>query len=180
MKFLPTQLAGAFEIELDVRRDERGSFARSFDRAAFEAHGLDPAVAQCNISVTDRRGTLRGLHYQAAPHQEAKLVRCARGSIHDVIVDLRPSSATYLRWHAVTLSADARNMLYIPADFAHGFLTLSDDVEVLYQMSAEWDASAGRGLRWNDPRLAIAWPSPPVVINERDASYPLLPAGDAR
>lgn len=180
MKLHPTPLAGAYEIELEVQRDERGSFARSFDRAAFEAHGLEPTVAQCNISVTDRKGTLRGLHYQAAPHQEAKLVRCARGSIYDVIVDLRPTSATYLRWHAVTLSAAARISLYIPVDFAHGFLTLSDDVEVLYQMSTAWEAAAGRGLRWDDPRLAIAWPSPPVVIHARDASYPLLPAEDAR
>lgn len=180
MKIVPTSLAGAFVIEVERHVDDRGWFGRTFCRRELEAHGLIGTVAQCNVSVSDRRGTLRGLHYQVAPHQEAKLVRCTRGAIHDVIVDLRVGSPTYLQSYAVELTADAYSALYVPAEFAHGFLTLGDDVEVLYQMSAEYEPTAGRGLRWDDPVLGIAWPASPVVVSDRDASFPLLSRSGAR
>lgn len=179
MKLVATPLAGAFVIEVERHVDDRGWFARTFCRRELEAHGLNGNVTQCNVSVSTRRGTLRGLHYQAAPHQEAKLVRCTRGAIHDVIVDLRVGSPTYLVSYGVELAAAAYTALYVPEDFAHGFLTLGDDVEVLYQMSAEHEPAAGRGLRWDDPVLGIAWPASPVVVSDRDASFPLLPrSGD--
>jgi len=167
-------------LELERHADDRGWFARTFCRAELEAHGLDGNVAQCSVSVSDRRGTLRGLHFQAAPHQEVKLVRCTAGAIHDVIVDLRPESPTYLRSHAVTLTAHAHNALYVPQDFAHGFLTLDDHVEVLYQMSVAHEPDAARGLRWDDPALGIVWPMTPTVISDRDASFPLLAARAGR
>lgn len=174
MKFTETPLAGAFVIEIERIEDDRGFFGRSFCQNEFNAHGLAPVVAQCNVSWNRRRGTLRGLHYQAVPHEEAKLVRCTRGAVWDVIVDLRPVSPTYLRWHAVELSADSRTALYVPAGFAHGFQTLADDSEVLYQMSESYYADLARGLRWNDPALDIEWPLGSPILSERDRSYPLL------
>jgi dTDP-4-dehydrorhamnose 3,5-epimerase len=152
--------------------DERGFFARTWCREEFADHGLTPELAQCSISFSHRKGTLRGLHYQAAPHQEAKLVRCTRGAIWDVALDLRRDSPTYRAWFGVELSAANRAALYIPEGCAHGQLTLSDDSEVLYQMSAPYVPSAARGVRYDDPAFGIEWPGEVVVINDRDASYP--------
>lgn len=174
MKFTETPLAGAFLIEVERREDERGFFARTFCRDEFAAHGLDPRVAQCSISYNRHPGTLRGLHYQAAPHEEAKLVRCVRGRIHDVIVDLRRGSASRLRWYAVALDAAERNALYVPEGFAHGFLTLTADAEVLYQMTVGFHAEAARGVRWDDPVLAVEWPSAPMIMSASDRAHPLL------
>jgi dTDP-4-dehydrorhamnose 3,5-epimerase len=175
LRFLPTPLAGAFVVELERLEDERGFFARSFCREEFRKQGLEPAIEQCNVSWNRRRGTLRGLHFQAAPHEEAKVVRCTRGAIWDVIVDLREGSPTRLRWHAQELNADNRLAFYVPAGFAHGFQTLSDDSEVLYQMSTSYHADLARGLRWDDPKLGIRWPLPDPILSPRDRSYALLP-----
>ena len=172
MIFTETRLAGAFVIEMERRSDERGFFARTFCRQEFEAHGLKPEVVQCNVSFNKRKGTLRGMHYQAAPFAEAKLVRCTSGSIYDVIIDLRPSSATFKKHFAVELSAENGRMLYIPEDFAHGFQTLQDDTEVFYQMAQRYSAEHARGLRWNDPTFGIAWPKGERIIIERDRNYP--------
>jgi dTDP-4-dehydrorhamnose 3,5-epimerase len=175
LKFLPTPLAGAYIVELERLEDERGFFARSFCQEEFRKHGLRPGIAQCNVSWNRRRGTLRGLHFQAAPHEEAKVVRCTRGAIWDVVADLREGSATRLRWHAVELSGENRRALYVPEGFAHGFQTLADDSEVLYQMSESYYPELARGVRWDDPRLGIKWPLPDPILSERDRSYPLLP-----
>ena len=179
MKFAETPLAGAYVVELERREDDRGFFARSFCRHEFEAAGLEPVVAQCNVSWNRRAGTLRGMHFQAPPSAEAKLVRCTRGAIHDVIVDLRRESPTYLRHFATELTADNRRQLYIPALFAHGFLTLTDDVEVSYQMSEFFTPGSGRGIRYDDPALGIRWPRAIAVISEQDASWPALTPGGA-
>jgi len=175
MKFVPTPLAGAFVVEIERLEDDRGFFGRSFCQEEFRAHGLSPVVAQCNVSWNRRRGTLRGLHFQASPHAEAKLVRCTRGVIWDVIVDLREGSPTRLRWHALELNAENRLALYVPEGFAHGFQTLADDSEVLYQMSEAHHPNLARGVRWDDPALAIKWPLSVPILSERDRSYPLLP-----
>jgi dTDP-4-dehydrorhamnose 3,5-epimerase len=170
--FTETKLAGAFVIELERHTDERGFFARTFCQQEFEAHGLKAEVAQCNVSCNKRKGTLRGMHYQAAPFAEAKLVRCTAGSIYDVIIDLRPASATFKRHFAVELSAENHRMLYIPEDFAHGFQTLEDDTEVFYQMAKQYSAEHARGVRWNDPAFGIEWPKGERIIIERDRNYP--------
>ncbi len=175
MKFLPTPLAGAYVVELERIEDERGFLARSFCQNEFRRHGLTPAIAQCNVSWNHKRGTLRGLHYQAAPHEEAKVVRCTRGAVWDVIVDLREGSLTRLRWHAQELNGDNRLAFYVPEGFAHGFQTLADDSEVLYQMSESYHPGLARGLRWDDPRLGIEWPLPDPILSARDRSYALLP-----
>ena len=175
MKFRPTPLEGALVVELERIEDDRGFFARSFCEAEFRARGLNPAVAQCNVSWNRRKGTLRGLHFQAKPHEEAKLVRCTRGAIWDVVVDLRDDSPTRLRWHAVELSADNRLALFVPGGFAHGFQTLQDDSEVLYQMAESYRPELARGVPWNDPKLAIAWPLADPILSERDRSYAPLP-----
>lgn len=172
MIFTETRLAGAFVIELERHTDERGFFARTFCQKEFEAHGLNAHVAQCNVSFNKRKGTLRGMHYQAAPFTEAKLVRCTLGSIYDVIIDLRPASATFKRHFAMELSAENRRMLYIPEDFAHGFQTLEDDTEVFYQMAQRYSAEHARGVRWNDPAFGIEWPKGERIIIERDQNYP--------
>ncbi|HTS87425.1 MAG TPA: dTDP-4-dehydrorhamnose 3,5-epimerase [Gemmatimonadales bacterium] len=172
MIFEPTPLAGAVTVELERHEDERGFFARSFCRREFEAQGLDPCVAQCNVSFNRRRGTLRGLHWQAAPHGEAKLVRVTRGELYDVIVDLRPDSPTLGRWFGVELTADNHRALYIPLGFAHGFQTLVDEVEVFYQMSTFYAPEAQRGARWDDPAFGIHWPILPPFLSQRDATYP--------
>jgi dTDP-4-dehydrorhamnose 3,5-epimerase len=174
MIFRETLLAGAFVLEAERIEDDRGFFARSFSREEFTAHGLDPDIAQCSISFNHRRGTLRGLHFQTAPFEEVKLVRCTRGSIWDVIVDIRPGSPTRGRHFAVVLSAEARNALYIPKGFAHGFITLEDEAEVFYQISAPYSAEHARGYRWNDPTFAIPWPEPATVISDRDRNLPLF------
>ena len=172
MIFTETKLAGAFVIELERHTDERGFFARTFCQQEFEAHGLKAEVAQCNVSFNKRKGTLRGMHYQAAPFAEAKLVRCTAGSIYDVIIDLRLASSTFKRHFAVELSAENRRMLYIPEDFAHGFQTLEDDTEVFYQMAQRYSAEHARGVRWNDPAFGIEWPKGERIIIERDQNYP--------
>lgn len=177
MKFVELALGGAFLIEPERHEDERGFFARTFCADEFAARQLNPVVAQCSVSYNRRRGTLRGLHYQAAPHGEDKLVRCTAGAVFDVIVDLRPGSPTFKRWLGVELGAADRQMLYIPAGFAHGFQTLADDTELLYQMSTPYVPAAARGIRWDDPDLGIAWP--PVakrVISPRDLALPALGA----
>jgi dTDP-4-dehydrorhamnose 3,5-epimerase len=172
VKFTETPLAGAFVIELELLRDERGFFARTFDADQFREHGLEPAVAQCNTSFNERAGTLRGLHYQADPDGERKLVRCTRGVIYDVIVDLRADSETYCRWFAVELSADNARQLYVPKGLAHGFQTLTDDSEVAYQMSHVHVPGQARGVRWNDPAFGIEWPEAERTISDRDAAFP--------
>jgi dTDP-4-dehydrorhamnose 3,5-epimerase len=174
MRFVQTPLPGVLLIEPERIADERGWFARTFDRAEFVEHGCNPDVVQCNSSHNARRDTLRGMHYQAEPHGESKLVRCVRGSIFDVAVDLRADSPAYCRWHGAELSAQNGHALYIPAGLAHGFHTLTDDSEVLYQMGQEYVAGAARGVRFDDPAFSIGWPAPqgPLTISERDASYP--------
>ncbi len=175
MIFTETPIPGAFLLELEERRDERGSFARTFCATELAAHGLDPHVSQANTSFNERAGTLRGMHFQAHPFGEAKLVRCTRGAIYDVIVDVRPVSGTYLRWFAAELTADNGRMLYVPEGFAHGFQTLVEASEVSYLMSRAYVSEAAQGLRWDDPALAIEWP--PVAertISERDRRHPVL------
>jgi dTDP-4-dehydrorhamnose 3,5-epimerase len=174
MQFLQTPLAGAWVVELDLLGDERGWFARTFDAEEFRARGLNDAVAQCNASFNAHSGTLRGMHYQAEPHGESKLVRCVRGAVFDVAVDLRQGSPTRCRWHGVELSAENRLAFYIPAGLAHGFQTLTEDCEVLYQMGHHYVPEAARGVRWDDPAFAIEWPQPQGerVISDRDRRYP--------
>lgn len=174
MKFIETKLKGACIIEPERLEDERGFFARSFCQNEFEAHGLNPRVVQCNISYNKREGTLRGMHYQVAPMAEAKLVRCTRGAIYDVIIDLRPESPTYCQWVPVELTADNRCMLYIPEGFAHGFQTLEDDTEVFYQMSEFYTPDCVRGVRWDDPAFGIEWHLSNRIISKKDMSYPFI------
>lgn len=174
MQLQPTALAGAFVVVPDPVVDGRGSFGRLFDAEIFAAHGLDPTLAQSNYSHNIARGTLRGMHFQREPFGEAKLVRCTRGRVFDVMVDLRPESPTRCRWFGVELDDELRNAVYIPAGFAHGFLTLADDTELHYQMSAPYHQESASGVRWDDPAFAIDWPHRPTVISERDASYDLL------
>lgn len=166
-----TSLPGVTIIEPELIRDERGWFTRTFAAAEFEAAGLEPAVVQCNLSFNARAGTLRGMHYQADPYSECKLVRCTRGALYDVALDLRRESPTYLRWHAVELTAENRLALYIPRGLAHGFQTLADETEVYYQMSQPYVASAAHGVRWDDPAFGIVWPEGERTISERDLSY---------
>jgi dTDP-4-dehydrorhamnose 3,5-epimerase len=172
VRFTETPLRGAFVIDLDVLGDERGHFARIFDVGEFITHGLDPAVIQCNTSFNTRRGTLRGMHYQAEPDGEAKLLRCTRGSIYDVAVDLRPDSDTYRDWFGTELSSDNGRMLYIPVGMAHGFQTLEDGSEVLYQMSHYYVAEQARGVRFDDPAFEIEWPIPDPLMSARDRQFP--------
>lgn len=169
---METELQGAFVIDLEKRGDERGFFARSFCQKEFAAHGLNPHVAQCNVSFTQRKGTLRGMHYQVAPFAEVKLVRCTAGSIYDVIIDLRPSSSTFKQYVGVELSAKNHRSLYVPEGFAHGFQTLEEDTEVFYQMSQVYSLEHARGVRWDDPAFGIKWPDAERIIIERDRNYP--------
>ena len=173
MEFTPTPLAGAFLIDLERLQDDRGFFARTFCRNEFERHGLDPNVVQCNVSFNERRGTLRGLHYQAPPHEEAKLVSCTSGRIFDVIVDLRPTSPTHGQWFAAELDADRRTALFVPEGFAHGFQTLVDDASVFYQMSSYYHPHAARGIRYDDPAFGIPWPLADPIVSPKDAALPL-------
>lgn len=172
MLFIATALADAFVIQPDRREDSRGFFARTWCQREFETHGLNPSLVQCSISYNARKGTLRGLHFQVAPHEEAKLVRCTAGAIHDVIIDLRPQSETFKRHMAVVLTAENRTMIYVPEGFAHGFQTLQDHSEVFYQMSEYYAPEATEGIRWDDPAFGIAWPDDTRIILERDLSYP--------
>jgi dTDP-4-dehydrorhamnose 3,5-epimerase len=170
--FAPTPFDGAWIIDLKRLEDDRGFFARSFCQDEFKAQGLDSRIAQTNVSFNRRRGTLRGLHFQAQPHAEAKLVRCTQGAIWDVIVDLRPQSSTFKRWYGVELSAANRRSLYVPEDFAHGFQTLTDDAEVLYFMSELYYPDLARGFVWNDPAFGIEWPLASPTMSERDRAFP--------
>lgn len=177
MKFTETSLQGAFIVELEERHDARGFFARTFCAREFEEHGLKPAVAQCNMAYNYKKGTLRGMHYQVAPATEAKLVRCTRGTVYDVIVDLRPNSPTYLQHIGVELSGDNHRALYVPELFAHGYLTLTDDVEMFYQVSEFYTPGTEQGLRYDDPALKIELPIAVEIISEKDAAWALLGEG---
>lgn len=172
MIFTETELAGAFLVDLEPREDERGFFARTFCAEEFARAGLEPAVAQCNISYNHRQGTVRGMHYQLPPAIEAKLIRCTRGAICDVVVDLRAGSPTYMTHLRVELSEDNHRALYVPGLFAHGYQTLTDATEVSYQVTAMYAPGLERGLRHDDPALGIEWPLPTTVISEKDASWP--------
>ena len=174
MKFTETELKGAFIIEPERLEDERGFFARVFCEKELAARGLETRFVQCSISFNRLKGTLRGLHYQAHPHEETKIVRCTRGVIYDVIVDLRRQSRTYGKWLGIELSAENRRMLYIPQGFAHGFQTLENDCEMLYQISVEYNSASFRGQHHDDPGLAITWPQPVTVVSERDCALPKL------
>ncbi len=174
MIFTESPLSGAFLVDLELLADDRGFFARAYCPEQFAAQGLGTPLRQCSVSYNARKGTLRGLHYQAAPHEEHKLVRCTAGSIFDVIVDIRPHSRHYRRWFGTELSAHNRRALFVPPGFAHGFLTLSDAAEVYYMISVPQAPEHARGFRWSDPAFGIEWPSDPSVISARDAAYPLL------
>jgi dTDP-4-dehydrorhamnose 3,5-epimerase len=169
--FKPTNLCGAYTIELEPRADFRGYFARMFCEKEFDSLGLETHIAQCSVSYNQRKGTLRGMHYQVSPFEEVKVVRCIRGSVYDVIIDLRRNSSTFKMHFAIELDARSSIALYVPAGFAHGFQTLADDSEVLYQMSQCYSADHSRGVRWNDPAFAIPWPEDTRTILERDANY---------
>jgi len=171
MIFKKTKLTGAFVIEIEKKYDERGFFARSWDRKIFAENGLNDNLVQCNISFNRKKGTVRGMHYQVAPYQEAKLVRCTRGSVYEVILDLRKNSSTFKQWEAVELHSDEHKMLYIPVDCALGFQTLEDNTEIFYQMSQFYTPEFSRGVRWNDPMFKIIWPYNVTVISEKDRSF---------
>jgi dTDP-4-dehydrorhamnose 3,5-epimerase len=178
LRFTET-LPGAWLVAPEPIEDERGFFARVWDRDAFLEVGLDPTAVQCNISFNHRRGTIRGLHMQRPPHAEVKVIRCMRGSFYDVIVDLRPASATYRRWFGVTLDAVERAALYVPRGFAHGFQTLEDETEAFYMVSDVYAPGAEVGIRWDDPAFGIEWPvGPPTMISEKDRTWPDLDAAD--
>lgn len=172
MIFEETLLAGAYIIDINRLEDNRGFFARTYCKKEFSEHNLLTEFPQCNVSFNRAKGTLRGMHYQAAPFEEGKLVRCTQGKILDVIVDLRPDSPTYCKWISVELSAENRRALYIPGGFAHGFQTLQDNSEVFYQMTATYEPTAARGVRWNDPAFDIEWPITPPVLSVKDEAYP--------
>jgi len=172
--FTEAPLPGAYLVDLVPSRDVRGFFARSYSPQEFAAHGVAAELRECSVSYNERKATLRGLHYQLAPHEEHKLVRCTAGAIFDVIVDLRTSSSHYRRWYGAELNAENRRALFVPPGFAHGFITLTDHTEVLYMISAAHSPAHARGARWNDPSFGIEWPLQPQVIAPRDAEYPLL------
>lgn len=174
MKFTKTSLLDAVVIELEKRADERGFFARTFCAEEFGRAGLVTSYVQANHSANVKAGTLRGMHFQRAPHGEVKVVRCVKGAIHDVIIDLRPESPSYRRWEGFDLDAESGRTLYVPAGFAHGFQTLADDAHVAYQVSHPYTPGAEGGVRWDDPAFAIAWPLPVSVISEKDAAWPLM------
>jgi dTDP-4-dehydrorhamnose 3,5-epimerase len=172
MIFIETKLRGAYIVEPEKLEDERGFFARTWCRREFSEHGLNPGLAQCSISFNSKRGTVRGMHYQLPPHEEAKLVRCTRGAIYDVIIDLRPQSPTFKQWFAAELTENNRRMLYIPEAFAHGFQTLADDSEVAYYISEFYAPECASGVRWNDLAFGIRWPIDARIISQKDQSYP--------
>jgi len=172
MVFNEIEVVGAFEVELEKLEDERGFFARAWCENEFRKMGLKVCIAQCNISFSEKRGTLRGMHYQARPCEEAKLVRCTKGAIYDVIIDLRPDSSSFLKHAAVRLSEDSHKMMYVPEGCAHGFQTLEDNTEVFYQMSIQYAPEYAQGVRWNDPVFAIHWPIERPIILMRDNEYP--------
>ncbi len=171
MIFEPLALAGSYLIQPEALADERGFLARTFCSRAFAENGLNEHLRQCNISFNSIKQTLRGMHYQSPPHEEAKLVRCTQGAAHHVILDLRGDSETYLEWASVELNSDNRHMLYVPEGVAHGFVTLADATEIFYQMSEFHTPGCEAGIRWNDPAFNIAWPVQPAIISERDSSF---------
>jgi len=176
MKFTPKKIAGVWLVEPERHEDDRGWFARTWCAEEFRKHGLKPNLSQCSASFNRLRGTLRGMHWQAAPHEEAKLVRCVRGAMFDVALDVRPDSATFKQWVSMELTPENGRALYIPEGCAHGFQTLADDTEVFYQIAGEYHPASGRGARWDDPAFGIAWPNVAgLICSERDASYPSLP-----
>jgi dTDP-4-dehydrorhamnose 3,5-epimerase len=177
MRFIEMALPGAYVVELEERRDDRGFFARTFCVREFSELGLTTRISQCNLSFNHRRGTVRGLHYQAEPAAEAKLIRCIAGAIHQVLVDMRPGSPTYLQHASVELSAENRRAVYLPELFAAGVQTLTDNAEVMYQVSEFHTPESERGLRYDDPAIGIAWPLPVAVISAKDAAWPYLPFG---
>lgn len=168
MIFTETKLKGAFIIELEKKEDDRGFFARSWDQNEFKEHGLNSKLIQCSVSFNKKRGTLRGMHYQVYPHEETKLVRCTKGSMFDVIIDLRKKSETFKEWFGVDLNAENHKMLYVPEGFAHGFQTLEDNTEVFYQMSEVYVPECARGVRWDDPNFKISWPLQSPIISQKD------------
>ncbi len=172
MRFTETKISGAYLIEIEPFIDERGLFARTFCTQEFTVHGLETNFQQCNVSFTTKQGTIRGMHYQIPPYTETKLVRCTKGAIYDVILDLRSDSPSFKQWIGIELTTDNHRMLYIPAGCAHGLQTLVDDTEVFYQMSGLYDVNATRGVRWNDPAFGILIPKAVTVINDRDRDYP--------
>lgn len=174
MIFEPLPIPGAFAVRMEPVLDDRGHFVRVFCEEEFRSHGLDPRVVQSSLSYNSCAGTLRGLHYQAAPFGENKLIRCTKGSVWDVIADLRPESPAYCRWWGLTLRCDGDLMVYVPRGVAHGFVTLHDASELHYQMSSRFEPSSARGVRWDDPALGIEWPHTPVVLSERDRTFPDL------
>jgi dTDP-4-dehydrorhamnose 3,5-epimerase len=174
MQFTASRIPGAWVIDISPIRDERGFFAMTWLPDELRERGMNPALAQCNLAFNHTRGTLRGMHFQKAPHAQAKIVRATRGALLDVIVDLREDSPTFKQWDAVELTADNRRMLYMPEGIAHGYLTLTDDVEAYYHASTPWAPQAESGVRWNDPAFGITWPFEPVVISEKDANWPLV------
>ena len=171
MQFTETKLSGAFVVDLERREDERGFFARAWCAQEFEARGLNPRLAQCNLSFNRQRGTVRGMHYQAAPFAEAKLVRCIRGALYDVIIDLRPQSPTFKHWAAMELTAENRRALYVPEGLAHGFQTLADNTEVFYQMSEFYHPECARGVRWDELEIGVEWPVQTAIVSQQDKSY---------
>ena len=173
MKFIETALQGAYILRLEKRQDDRGFFARAWCQKEFEEHGLTPQVVQCNLSFNPKQGTLRGMHFQVAPYEETKLVRCTKGAIFDVIIDLRPESPTYKKWVGVELTEENRNMLFVPEGFAHGFQTLVDNSEVFYQVSEFYQPGAEQGILWNDAAFGIEWPATETrLISPKDQSWP--------
>lgn len=172
MKFHPLSLEGAYLIEPDPISDERGFFARVFCKTEFEQKDLNPNLDQCSISFNHRKGTVRGMHFQKDPHAEVKIVRCTRGAIYDVVLDLRPDSPTYKKWEGVALSAENRKMLYIPEGLAHGFQTLEDNTEIFYQISRPFAPASASGVRWNDPSFNIVWPLEISIIANKDQTFP--------
>lgn len=174
MLFKETEIKGLFVIEPELINDERGFFTTSWSSSEFEGRGLNPRVVQANISFNHKRGTLRGMHYQEEPYQEAKLVRCARGAMFDVAIDLRRDSPTRYQWVSIELTSENRRMFYVPEGFAHGYQTLTDDTEVFYQISEYYHPASARGVRWNDPAFGVEWPLTPTMMAERDANYPML------
>jgi dTDP-4-dehydrorhamnose 3,5-epimerase len=179
MQIHTTPLPGSALVDLKLLEDDRGFFARAFCRQEFIEAGLEPLVEQANISFNHKAGTLRGFHYQLEPNAETKLIRCYRGAIYDVIVDLRPESPTYLRWFGAELTEDNRTAMYVPRNFAHAYLTLTDKAEVIYQVSTPYTPGAERGLRWDDPALGVDWPIPPTIVSPKDSNWPLIGSADS-
>jgi dTDP-4-dehydrorhamnose 3,5-epimerase len=172
MRFVQTRLQGAYIIQGEVHEDDRGSFVRTYCREQFSREGLSVDFAQCNVSFNRKRGVLRGMHYQADPYPEGKLVYCSRGVVYDVIIDLRPGSATYRQWMGQELSEQNAHAIYIPPGFAHGFQTLSDGAQLIYHMTEAYRADLARGIRWNDPAFGITWPLQDPLMSLRDAAFP--------